>query len=292
MMKRLFIGLIFCAAVGASFLGCKETHTLYDGPSYVMFSDSLSTYPVQQSGDSFGVKISATRKSAYDRTFGIEVIAKNSNAIYGEHYTLENSTVTIKAGEYTTQVNLSAKYDNIEETDSLGVALRLVSLDDVEWDIYGVETKVLLQKVCPFNIEDFTGYCVLTSSFFTNSLGQITPRLTRSEVVPGEENTIVFKGFFYEGYDIKVRFDFSDPLSPKMKLTGEQVIADTREALGTIYGDGRLLADNIQGINSFFDTCNGEAVIYLRLRIDGTNQGGNYINLLEWITDKEAEDYM
>lgn len=300
-MKRIFTAFSALALVAAAFTGCDEERITYDGPSYVAFADTLSVYPVQQSCEPFGVDIAATQAVGYDRTFGVEVVNKGSNAVYGRHYTLESQSVTIPAGKRATKVYVKGIYDNIENTDSLGFTLRLVALEDVEWNLYGLETKVQMQKSCPFDIHDFTGYCLVSSSFL-NSLDFIgTTRLATSEVVDGKENTILIRGLYFDGIDVEVCFDPSDLLNPKFRLTGKQQVADTREAFSYIYGNGRILAQDAQGAPSFFNACQRYAIQYVSLMVDGmsdeelaqmgTNQLGTYVHIIEWLTDEEAEEY-
>lgn len=83
-----------------------------------------------------------------------------------KHYKLLSNTVTIKAGEMAANVEVQGNYESIEPTDSLGFALHLIIPESNEWEMYGTETKVVLQKVCPFDINNFTGYCTVTSIFF------------------------------------------------------------------------------------------------------------------------------
>ena len=83
----------------------------------------------------------------------------------GRHFSLESNTVTIKAGERTANVRIRGIYDNIEVTDSLGMVLQLVSKEESKWELYGTETKVILEKVCPFDIHLFEGYA-FNSNFY------------------------------------------------------------------------------------------------------------------------------
>lgn len=301
-MKRIFTAFSALALAASALTGCDEERITYDGPSYVAFADTLSVYPVQQSCEPFGVDIAATRAVGYDRTFGVEVVNKGSNAVYGRHYTLESQSVTIPAGKRATKVYVKGIYDNIENTDSLGFTLRLVSLDDVEWDLYGLETKVRMQKSCPFDIHAFTGYCLVTSSFLSQYAATSgATRLATSEIVANKENTIRIRGLYYDGIDVEFRLDPADPLNPKFRLAGKQQVADTREAFSYIYGNGRILAEDAQGAPNFFNSCQNFAVQYVSLTIDGmsdeelekmgTNRIGTFVHIIEWITDEEAEEY-
>lgn len=299
-MKRLFIIFSSACLAAVSLAGCEGQHITYSGPSYVGFADTLSVYPVQQSGEPFGVDIAATQACGYDRTFGVEVITQASNASYGRHYTLESESVVIKAGECTARIYVKGIYDNIEASDSLGFALRLVSTEDVEWDLYGLETKVIMQKSCPFDIHDFTGYCLVTSSFLKKYGGSAT-KLAHCEMVEGEQNTILIKGLLYDGFDVKMKFDPSNLLNPAFRLAGRQAVADTRVPFGYIYGNGLILAEDAQGAPNIFSSCQKAAIQYLTLKIDGmtdeefaemgTNMVGTFVNVIEWISDDEAESY-
>ena len=47
--------------------------------------------------DYFEIPIAATQACDYDRTFAVEVLEQETNAIEGRHYSLEQNTLTIKA---------------------------------------------------------------------------------------------------------------------------------------------------------------------------------------------------
>ena len=89
-MKHYLAGLCTTVIIGCSLAGCDEDHVTYDGPNYVMFSDTLSTIAIQNN-DYHDVYISATQACGYDRTYGVEVIDKESNAIEGKHYSIESN---------------------------------------------------------------------------------------------------------------------------------------------------------------------------------------------------------
>ena len=107
--------------------------------------------------------VTSTVACDYDRTFGVEIIDKGSNAIEGLHYALRSNTITIKAGQRAANVEVRGLYDNIEPTDSLGFILKLVMPEQVNWNLYHDRTKVVMMKSCPYDVNDFTGWCVVTS---------------------------------------------------------------------------------------------------------------------------------
>ena len=134
-MKKLLIGCMAAVAALIAFSGCDQDKVVYSGPNYLMFSDTLYTYAVQETNEIFNVPVFATVPADYDRTFGVEVIDKESNAVEGKHYKILSNTVTIKAGEMSTDVKVQGLYKNIGITDSLGFALRLVIPDTVHWSL-------------------------------------------------------------------------------------------------------------------------------------------------------------
>ena len=69
---------------------------VYSGPNYLMFSDTLYTYAVQETNEIFNVPVSATVPADYDRTFGVEVIDKESNAVEGKHYKILSNKMCIR----------------------------------------------------------------------------------------------------------------------------------------------------------------------------------------------------
>ena len=164
-MKKylIYITLAFAAMLTAS--SCHERYVTYDDAEYVMFADTIATYPVQQDVGYFSIPVVSTVTRDYDRTFGVEIIDKGNNAIEGMHYRLQSNTVTIKAGETRADVMVHGIYDNIAAEDQLTFQLRLVMNDDLVMPLYGKDTKANLMKVCPFDINAFTGYCVFTSMF-------------------------------------------------------------------------------------------------------------------------------
>ncbi|MBQ8243036.1 MAG: DUF4984 domain-containing protein [Bacteroidaceae bacterium] len=291
-MKRKYTIIYALMALLLIMAGCKEEHTTYKGPNYVMFSDSLYVLPVQNNEEYFDIPVAATQACTYDRTIAVEIIDKESNAIEGLHYTLMENTVTIKAGERVANVRVRGLYDNIAVTDSLGFTLRLVTEKDTQWDMYGTDANIILRKTCPFNIYDFEGYIVLNSTYLYDYT-VVDKRLVRAEVDTEEENTIIVKDYFYDGYDVKLKFTTKDPLNPLIEME-EQVFGPTDEAFGTIYGDGKIRMLQPNGYTSYYSSCEGFVYQYMTLYVMNPDESiygtvGTFINVLKWITDDEAE---
>ena len=253
-MKKIMMGCLAAVAALIALVSCSQDYTTYAGPSHIMFSDTLYQYAVQESNEVFNVPVSATEKADYDRTFGVEVVDKQSNAIEGKHYRILNNTVTIKAGEMVGNVKVQGIYDNIGKTDSLGFTLKLVIPEKYNWtDLYKDYAHVVMQKSCPFDIHNFSGWCMVTSTFYSQYLNNVTNRLIKTEVVEGEENTVLLKDVYYKGYNLKMKFNTENVLEPKVEMD-DQIAGETGEAFGTIYGDGKLRISQPSLYTSYYNT--------------------------------------
>lgn len=294
-MKKLLIGCMAAVAALIAFSGCDQDKVVYSGPNYLMFSDTLYTYAVQETNEIFNVPVSATVPADYDRTFGVEVIDKESNAVEGKHYKILSNTVTIKAGEMSTDVKVQGLYKNIGITDSLGFALRLVIPDTEQWSLYKNEAKVVMQKICPFDIKNFKGYCKVTSSYLSSDYypKKVDLRLVTSDIVEGKENTIVVHDLYFDGYDMEIKFNRKDVLEPLVEME-EQICGSTGEAFNTIHGDGKLRLNQPTAYTSFYSTSENFILQYVTMSVnnkDGSYYGtvGTFVNVLEWISEAEAE---
>ncbi len=291
-MNKLITG--FCAVVSVllCLVSCNEEYTTYSGPNYIMFSDTMYVFPVQNNEDYFDIPVATTQACDYDRTLAVEVDITGTNAIEGKHYDLESNTITIKAGERATNLRVRGYHDNIDVYDSLGISLRLITKEDTKWDLYGTETNVILQKACPFDINTFTGYCVLTSTYIMNYMTTTDMRLVRSEVDSENENTIILRDYFYNGYDVRIEFETDDILNPLIKFE-DQPFGPTSEAFNTLYGDGVINMKQPSAYTSYYSSCEKFILQYMTLYVpgmaEGTNVVGTFINAVEWISDDEAE---
>ena len=294
MNKKILISTIMSLVLLAGFTSCQEERVVYNGPQYIMFSDTLSVIGVEEKGDYADIYISSTMPMDKDRTLAVEVIEQESSAIEGVHYTIESNSVVIKAGELATSVRIRGHYENLTVDEELPeIRLRLISPEDTHWDLYeneGLETKVMLQKVCPFDINAFTGYAMITSTYLYNYVGGYN-RLIKTEVDPSEKNTIIMRDFYYDGYDVKLRFTTDDPLNPLIEMD-DQPLVTTGEAFGTKYGDGMLHIYQPSNYVSYYSACEKFIYQYITLWVPGmaagTNTVGTFIQAIEWISDDEA----
>ena len=302
MMKQIFvyITLVFMAAV--TMTGCHERYVTYSDAEYVMFADTMAIYPVQTKGavdkdgnivdSTFRIPVVSTVKRDYDRTMAVEIIDKGNNAVERQHYHLESNTITIKAGETRADVLVHGHYNNIGDTDSLGFELKLVMNENLEMPMYGSSTKAVMMKSCPFDINDFSGYCVFTSMFLYNySATGSYQRLVKTEVL--NENTILCKNLFNDGYDIRMKFNADDPMKPFVEIPSGQVMSDEGNMFGMFHGDDRILVEHSNLAESVFYPCGKYLYVWTHVYVEKIGQTigtvGHFYNIMEWITEEEAE---
>ena len=293
-MKQIIKYMTLALFAAAALTGCKERYVTYSDAEYVMFADTMATYPVQKDVEYFSIPVVSTVIKDYDRTFGVEIIDKGSNAIENLHYRLQSNTITIKAGENRADVMVHGYYDNIEATDSLGFTLQLVMAEELVMPLYGKQAKAVLMKSCPFDINDFTGYCVLTSMFLYNySVTGSYQKLVYTEKHPTESNIIICKNWINDGYDVTMTFNASDPMKPLVTMDKDQVASDEGSFFGISYGDDKLLVTNSSLYDSIFYPCGRYLYIWTEMYVEnlGTPIGtvGHFYNIMEWISDEEAD---
>lgn len=297
-MKKILysfvLATLLCAAVS-----CDEQYVTYNDAEYVMFSDALSQNMVLADGGVFSVPVASTVACDYDRTFGVEIIDEGSNAIEGVHYRLRSNTITIPAGERATAVEVQGLYDNIKPTDSLGFVMRLVMPEQLKWnEVYpdSDRTKVVMYKSCPFDVNNFTGPCMLTSIFLYNFPGTNTSyqRLIETELHPTEENTVILRDALFDGYDLTITFHPENPANPLVTMDSDQVVSDEASVLGWVLGDDHILASHSSYYDSYFNSCQRFVELWMHVYVENVGESvgtiGEFYNVLEWITEEEAEE--
>lgn len=291
-MKRYTTLKTALLAVGAllvaTLAGCEPERTTYDGPNYIMFSSERHDLGVMDSEEWFEIPITATRTADKDRNVGVEIIAARSNAIYGLHYTIESTTVTIPAGELTAKLRIKGYPDAIGVADNLGITLSLAIEDEDVWEEYGTETEVYLHKCCPLDMNAFTGYAVVTSTWAMQYMNResILVKTHLDETMP---NTIVVEDMYYAGYDIHITFQNENRLEPLIAMSEPQVMGSTGEAFGTIYGNGKLMMMQPADSGSYYSPCEGFLLQYVTVYVEEVGTVGSYAQVIEWISEDEAE---
>lgn len=286
------------SAVAALFtVACDEEYVTYSDAEYVMFAEQQSTNMVLADQEYFSVPVASTVACDYDRTFGVEVVDKGSNAIEGKHYRLLSNSVTIPAGKLAADVKIAGLYDNIEPTDSLGFVLKLVMPEQLKFNLYEDSdmTKVVMYKSCPFDRNNFTGWCILTSLLLRDYPGDNVSyqRLIRTEAHPTESNTVILRSCFYDGYDVTITFNPEDPANPLVTMDKDQIISDESSVFGQILGDNKILTTHSNYYPSYFNSCQRFVELWNHVYVENLGETvgtvGHYYNILEWISDEEAE---
>ena len=133
----------------------------------------------------------------------------------------------------------------------------------------------------------------MTSSFWLQYSSSLHfERVVKSEPVEGEPNTFVIKDFLMDGYDVKFRVDDTDILNPVIEMVGEQIVGDTRIPFQMVYGDGRIRGFEDPSYLPYFDICNRYAETYMYMYVKNVGTIGTFVNIIEWITDEEANEYL
>lgn len=296
-MKHFTAYTVLVMLLGSMLQACDAEYKTYSDAEYVLFSDTLSVNMVWQGQEFFTVPVVSTVTCGYDRTFGVEVIGRGSNAVEGRHYRLRTNSITIPAGQRRADVEVEGIYDNIGPTDSLGFILSLVMPEALEWNLYPehTRTKVTMRKSCPFDIHGFEGWCVLTSTLLLEYPGRNTSyqRLVRSEVHPTEENAIIVHDALYDGYGIVLRFEPDDPANPLVCMDADQQLSDEVSVFGQINGDNRILAEGSRQQPSTFSSCERFVSLWMRVYVNDMDTPvgtvGYYFSVLEWVSDEEAD---
>ena len=156
-------------------------------------------------------------------------------------------------------------------------------------------TKVVMYKSCPYDRNNFTGYAVLSSLFLRDYPGENTSyqKVVYTEAHPTEENTIICRNWLNDGYDIRMTFHPKDPMRPLISIEEGQVASDEGSFFGIAHGDNRILVRNSALYDSIFYPCGNYLYIWTEMYVEnlGTPVGtvGHFYNVMEWVSDEEAE---
>ncbi len=293
-------GLTYIISAFAAVLlavGCQQQYTTYSDAEYISFSDTVSTNIVLADGGYFKVPVTSTVVRDYDRTIAVEIIDEGSTAIEGVHYRLKSNTLTIPAGELVANVEVQGIFESFEVGKALHFTLKLVIPDELRWDgLYADWTRVVMYKSCPFDLNDFTGWCVVTSTFLADYPGAENTslqRLIQSSVDPSKENTVILHDFLFTGYDVSIQFHPENPAEPLITMEEGQVISDEMSIFGISYGDNKIRIDCSPYSVSSFNTCQTFVSLWIYAYVEdlGEMYGtiGEFYNVIEWVSDEEAD---
>ena len=288
-LKPLLVA--FGALLLTALVGCESERTQYDGPSYITFSAERHDLGVMDGEEWLDIPITTTHAVEHDRNVGVEIIAARSSAVYGMHYTIESTTVTIPAGKLNGMLRIKGYPEAISVSEMLGITLNLVIEEDEVSEEHGTETEIYLHKCCPLDMNAFTGYAVLTSTW-TMEFMNAESVLVKTHLDETTPNTIVVESMYYEGYDIRLTLNADNRLEPLVEMPEAQVAGSTGEAFGTIYGNGKLMMEQSEESASYYSPCEGFVLQYVTMYVEEVGTVGTFAHVLEWISDDEAERIM
>lgn len=281
----LFLSLLL------TFVGCSTDNTP-SGDNMVSFAQESYTLGILDNEEWFEIPISTSQPVGSKLNIGVEGLIAESSAIEDMHFVVESHTVTIPAGKNSAALRLKGIPEAIALNTPIGVKFRLLA-DNASTKNQISETSVTLQRCCPFDINNFTGYAVLTSTWSMQYMNSDS-HLVRTHIDEEDANVVVIEDMFYDGYDIRIRLNSEDRLSPLAELCGDQVLGSTGEAFGTIYGNGKLMVTGLEEQNmvSYYSTCEGFLFLYTTMYVEEVGIVGAFANIIEWVSDDEAERIM
>ena len=149
-------------------------------------------------------------------------------------------------------------------------------------------------KSCPFDINNYTGYCVLTSMFlYQYAITGTYQRLVYTEKHPVEENMIICHDWIQDGYDVTMTFHPEDPMTPFVTMEEDQIASDEGSFFGTSHGDDKILVRNSALYDSIFYPCGNYLYVWTEMYVENLGQPvgtvGHFYNIMEWISDEEAD---
>jgi IMP dehydrogenase/GMP reductase len=117
---------------------------------------------------------------------------------------------------------------------------------------------------------------------------------TSLEQDPEKENGVIINDFFLDGMDLKISFNTQKPLEPKVEMETQVVTKLSEVTGGAVLGTDMILAVPYTGVVSYFNVCQGFALLYHTFYVEGYESAGplgTYPTIVEWIS-KEEYDYL
>jgi hypothetical protein len=282
--------LIFSIALLVS--ACSHEETTPNQENYILFTQQSHTLGILNDQEWFEIPVVATQSLSHDRNIGVEILVAESSAIEDKHFEMESHNLTLRADKLTTSVRIRGIAQAITPNVPLELKLRLVLDSENVNDKANIETTITLKRCCEFDINNFEGYAVITSTWSMQYMNTDSS-LVHTHADEKEEGVVVIENMFYEGYDIRVKLHSDDRLNPIAELCGAQVLGSTGEAFGTIYGNGKLMMSAApEEYLSYYSTCENFLLLYTEMYVEEVGTVGYFGHILEWISDDEAERIM
>lgn len=248
--------------------------------NFVMFQDSALVMPVTEDMATFEIAVGMMKAEDHDRYVPVVVDAKQSNAIEGYHFTIEDKNVLIPAGQLTGKVVLHGNYTHIASVDdSLAVTLRLLANDKELTSLYGNKVNVRLRKVRPFSIDDYVGNMKITCTF-PYSTSSVTRYYVKTE--KKDDHTLIIRHLFDDVHDITIKFteDKANPLDQSIKVR-EQVAFNDEQF-------GPVSMASVDGAPSYYLPEDRAFILYLDAYLSHVGSFGAYYYIFEWVTEDEV----
>lgn len=289
-MKNIGIISIVLFGLLFGFTSCdKESgRTYYSGKEYIMFSQTQHEYPVQVDG-TFKVTVASTVACDYDRTVGVEVVNNGSSAIEGRHFELLSHNITIKAGKRVAEIEVRGIYDHITATDSLGTRLRLLVPENVKWELYpeNLETTITFRKFCPFSLEDWFdcedskgkyGNYIFYATFPFQQMQKILVKAYQDKADPYR---MTLTNPFRSDKDLNLRLHAGGPGENRVSVYPQEAFYTSNMGWVSVAS-----IDNA----CYYNSCEKFMTLMLKTDIDHMIGADGHFYMLEWITQKQADD--
>ncbi|MCC8174582.1 MAG: hypothetical protein LIO65_09570 [Odoribacter sp.] len=134
-MKKVYIltVLLVCLLVV-----CKNDRILYEGGTYLLFGLNQTSYVLKEDDSIIEIPIVLTRSLSEPLVVTISAVTDSTTtAVEGYDFEIVDKTVTIPAGQLTTNVKVRALYENlIPEPVTLKLQYSGVP-ENLVWDLYG-----------------------------------------------------------------------------------------------------------------------------------------------------------
>jgi len=159
-MKKiiLFTGIISLFVLSS----CSEDNENNINSTAYLFNSDSSMLAVNAGGESFiEVEIGVTTKSGIDRP--IEMLIDPSSTANPSEYSIDTSSLVIPAGEYNTKVKISGNFDNVPESGTSTLVLKINTDEQV---ISGKDIHTV--NIFRHCVSDLSGLYSVTTTYSTH----------------------------------------------------------------------------------------------------------------------------